>query len=70
MDKAMIAKHLAIVERHVTEGQRHIDRQREIVRELQRDGRDPATAMSLLRQFEDMQTLHIQDRDRLRSELL
>jgi hypothetical protein len=70
MDKAMIAKHLAIAERHVTGGQRHIDRQREIVRELQRDGRDLALAMSLLRQFEDMQTLHTQDRDRLRSELL
>src|SRR5262249_36108034 len=70
MDRVKIVEHLALAESHVAEGQQHIKRQREIVRALECDGRDLATAKSLLAQFEETQLLHIRDRDRLRQELL
>jgi hypothetical protein len=69
MERALIVEHLAQAERHVAEGQQHIERQRQIIRELERDGHDLAIAEALLTQFEEMQLLHISDRDRLRVEL-
>jgi len=69
MDRAMLGQHLAQAERHVAQGERHIARQREIVAELKDRGHDWQAAMELLHQFEEMQALHIADRDRLRSEL-
>jgi hypothetical protein len=49
MDKAMIAEHLTLAERHVAEGERHIERQRETIRELERDGHDLTAAMARVR---------------------
>jgi len=62
-------QHLAQAERHIASGQQHIERQRQIIGKL-RDGRDLATAKHLLAQFEEVQLLHIKDRDRLRKELV
>jgi len=70
MNKAMIVEHLTLAERHIAEGQQRIERQRQIIRELHNDGRDLATAMALLTQFEELQSLHIKDRDRARAELV
>ena len=64
MDRRMIEAHLALTERHVAEGKRHVARQRELVAELERDGHDTATALDLLRQFEELQALHVADRNR------
>ena len=69
MNKAMILEHLTLTERHIAEGHQRIERQLQIIRELQNDGRDLATAMSLLTQFEELLLLHIKDRDRARAEL-
>jgi hypothetical protein len=69
VDRAMVEQHLAQAERHVAAGERHIARQREIVRELDHEGHDLNSARDLLVQFEEMQALHIADRDRLRAEL-
>jgi hypothetical protein len=69
MDAALLKQHLELAERHVLEGDRHVMRQRELVAELERDGHDTTDANILLRQFEDLLAVHIQHRDRLRTEL-
>jgi hypothetical protein len=68
MDRAMLEAHLAQAERHVAEGERHLTRQREIITELKEHGHDWRAAMDLFHRFEEMQALHIADRDRLRRE--
>ena len=69
MDRQMLAEHLTLAEAHVEQGIRHIERQREIIAELARDGHDTASARDLLRQFEETLKLHIGDRDRIVAEL-
>jgi hypothetical protein len=66
---AMIREHLAQAEQHVALGERHVRHQREIVGKLQQDGHDAQEALKLLAQFEDLQAMHVADRDRLRKEL-
>jgi hypothetical protein len=61
--------HLAMAERYVVDGERHVDRQRELIGELKRDGHDTVLATQLLRSLEESQALHIADRDRLRKVL-
>jgi hypothetical protein len=62
-------EHLTQAERHVATSRRNVEQQREIVVALARDGRATETAIRLLRQFEALLDLHVQDRERLRSEL-
>jgi hypothetical protein len=69
MDKSMIQDHLAIAERHVTEGLRHIAHQKRIIVDLTNGGHDTSVARSLLGNFEDVLKMHIADRDRLKKEL-
>jgi Spy/CpxP family protein refolding chaperone len=69
MDKAMLLDHLEKARRHVAEGELHLAHQRELVAKLGRDGHDTKDARQLLEQFEELQQLHIQDRDRLEREL-
>lgn len=68
MDHAALQAHLAQTERHVAEGEQRIVRQREILRELERDAHADAAARAreLLAKFEETLALHIADRDRLR----
>jgi hypothetical protein len=69
MDRQLLQQHLGMVERHVVEGDGHVMRQRELVAKLERTGRDTTHAKMLLRQFQELQALHIEHRDRLRNEL-
>ena len=69
MDRAVIEERLAMAERHITVGESHIARQRELVAELDQNGRDAAEAVKLLGLFEATQALHVADRDRLRAQL-
>ena len=68
-DRQMILDHLRLAESHVSLGQEHIVRQRQLVAELKRDGHDPGDAGKLLAQFEELQAMHVADRDRLIGEL-
>jgi hypothetical protein len=62
--------HLLQVEHHVVQGQRHVERQREIVARLEQiESEEAGRARELLAQFEQMQAMHIADRDRLCNEL-
>jgi hypothetical protein len=65
MDRAMVLEHLEMAHRHVSDGERHVARQRALIAELDRDGHDSWRARLLLQQFEDMLRLHVQERDRL-----
>jgi hypothetical protein len=69
MDREILEEHLAQADRHVEEGWGHLDRQRKVIAELERDGHGAREARRLLHQFEEMQAMHIADRDRLRQEL-
>jgi gluconate kinase len=68
--RAAMRNHLLQIEQHVMQGERHIERQREIVAKLEQiDAEHAFRARELLAQFEQMQVMHIADRDRLREEL-
>jgi hypothetical protein len=74
MDRDILEQHLAMADRHVTEGERHVARQRELVSRLILGGGRPSAdliedAKLILAQFEELQTSFIGDRDKLRSEL-
>jgi hypothetical protein len=69
MDKTMILDHLALAERHVTEGLGRIARQKQVIINLMDGGHDTTVARSLLATFEDVLEMHIADRDRLKKEL-
>ncbi len=68
-DPTLVREHLTQAERHVAEGERHVARQRELVAQLERDGHDTTAARKSLTQFEELQDMHIADRDRLRREV-
>jgi hypothetical protein len=57
--------YLAMVRRHVARGAR----QREIIARLERAGCDTSDAERLLLQFEELQSIHIEDRERLEKKL-
>ena len=65
----MIEERLAMAERHITRGELHIARQKELVERLGQSGHDTTEAIKLLGLFEATQALNVADRDRLRSEL-
>jgi hypothetical protein len=73
MTERFLLHHLAAVERHITEGERHLLRQREIVGELEGYGRGRTEtakiARELLESFEMAQSAHLNDRVRLLHEL-
>jgi hypothetical protein len=68
-DRAMKMEHLSTADRHVAEGEMHVERQRILVENLARDRHDTKQAEALLKQFEEVLALHMQDRDRLLKEL-
>jgi len=69
MDRAILEQHLLQAESHVTLGEQHIARQREIVTQLERDGHGSTEARKLLALFVETQAAHIADVDRLQRQL-
>lgn len=65
----MTLAHLALAERHVARGYEHIASQMRIIASLANGGHDTAIAEDLLATFEDIQKMHLADRDRLKKEL-
>jgi len=63
-------RNLAQAERTTALGRLHIARQRQIVADFGRGGRDAAQARDLLRIFEELQVLHEAHRDRLLAKVL
>lgn len=72
MDREMNQRHLELAEQHIVQGTAHVERQRELVAKLVADGHKGEIveeAKELLKQFESMLALHIEDRDRIKKEL-
>ena len=69
MNRAVIERQLEIVERHVALGAARIERQRELIAELEQNGEDAGEARLLLSGFEDLHRLHLAECDRLRRTL-
>jgi hypothetical protein len=69
MERRQIEADIAMTERHISLGERHIARQIEIIAKFRRDGHDTLEAERLLANFEVSQSLHIGHRDRLLKDL-
>jgi hypothetical protein len=69
MDRQTLLDHLALAERHVSEGEIHVSHKRELVARMEHDGHETGMARALLRRFEELRAIHIADRDRLRREM-
>jgi hypothetical protein len=69
MDRVILEDHLAAAERHLAEAECEVAYQREHVVQLERDGLDTAEPTRLLRQLEELQALHVADRERVLKEL-
>jgi hypothetical protein len=68
-DRETLERCLAQAEEYMAMSSVHIARQREFSAGLLRDGHDASQALALLSRFEELQQLHVADRDRLRGEL-
>lgn len=69
MDRMMAELHLVQAEEAVVSGEGHIERQRQIIRQMEQQGHDAAVAKDLLATFLALQHEHLAHRDRLRLEL-
>ncbi len=65
----LIKKDLAQIETRVAVGEQLIASQRDYVASLERMGRDPTQAKTLLEVFIELQRMHVADRDRLCDQL-
>jgi len=70
MDREQIAAHLAEAERHIKQGEDHIERQFEVIARLESAGLDTTEAKRLLAEFEKLLAIDIATRDRVREELV
>ncbi|MFZ5693923.1 MAG: hypothetical protein ACOY5F_22035 [Pseudomonadota bacterium] len=57
------------LERHIALVEEDLTKQRELVAELLREGQDATAAMLLLRQFEDLYSRLLADRDLIRRQM-
>jgi hypothetical protein len=64
---SMLERQLSLAEEHVAKGERHVSRQRELIAELEQNGHHELAerARALVGLFEEVQAMHIADRDRL-----
>ena len=69
MMRGLLEEHLAQAERHIAEGEDHVECQRQIVEELVRRGEDAQRSKALLELFEETLEVHFGERDRLRGEI-
>jgi len=65
MAPTVLIDSLAEAEAYIIRGERHIRQQRELVAELEREGRDATAARKLLAIFEDLRRQYLAERDRL-----
>ena len=65
MDRRMELDHLAVAERAVVLGERHIAREERMIADLDRDGHDTTQARALLATYRLTQAEHIAHRNRI-----
>ena len=69
MDRTMLLQHLALAERHISEGAEHLAKQQELIDRLASHKHDTKDAMAVLTTMRKTQANHLQDRDRVVKEL-
>jgi hypothetical protein len=69
MDQTLLLRHLGKAESYVVRSQRRLERQRRIVADLERGGRDSGRSRYLLRLFEQIFAKYLAHRDRLRNHI-
>jgi hypothetical protein len=69
MDRGMLERHLKLAKEHVARGAAVVQRQRELLGELERDGHDTSDARRLLAAFETQQDMHVTGLARVRKEI-
>jgi hypothetical protein len=69
MDKILIARHLSQAENHLRTAALHVENQRQLIADLERDGHSTLKAEALLDKFENSLSLHATNRDRIAREL-
>jgi len=69
MDRATLEQRLRAAKAHVALGDDHIERQREVVSALKKDGKDATAAQTLLNTFRGLQEIHVANMLRLTDEL-
>jgi hypothetical protein len=69
MSSAMQRAHLTQAERHLASGIRHIEKQEQIIADLDRGGHDAAVVLELLTTFRDMQDHLVAHRARILEEI-
>jgi hypothetical protein len=65
----MLSERLEQAQRHVRDGRLHVQRQRAVIRRLERGGYDSREARWLLSTIEKLLRMHIRERDWLAREL-
>ena len=65
----MVMDHLSLVKKNISEGTARVERQRQLVEKLGRDGHDTGPAIKLLSEFEELLEIQIKIRDRIEAEL-
>ena len=69
MDRDMVLRHLAEVERHIVQGEAHLAKQLPLIAELERHGHDTRGPQAVLTTMRETQALYQQDRERILREL-
>lgn len=67
--RSKLQHRLTLAERHVTESEARILKHRSVLTVLERSGTELKTVRETLKQFEELQKLHLDDLARLRREL-
>lgn len=63
MNREMELRHLALAEKAVAEGERHIQREEQMISELDRAGHDTSEARALLATYRRTQVQHVAHRN-------
>lgn len=69
LHRSKLQQQLALAEQHVADGAKLIAKQRQTLGELESSGYDSEVARATLKQYEELQKLHLADQERLRNEL-
>jgi hypothetical protein len=64
-----LSEYVAILEQLIGQGEYHLQRQREVVVELERDGQDTRHARDVLRALERSRSVHLSELEWLRQEI-
>jgi hypothetical protein len=63
MNREMELQHLALAEEAIARGERHIQREEQMISELDRDGHDTSEALALLETYRQTQAAHVAHRN-------